>query len=441
MKFRIHKTNREVKGSCIEIWTAKTRIAIDLGLTTAEYFSNEQDALTKIKYTKEELIENKYLTNIKGLYQDSNKPLDGILISQVFFDYHKLSDFFHPDLNFHIAELTHKIQNLTHLFFNQTDPIDKYTYFEEGKSFNIGDIKITPFFNDHSAFDAYFFLIEANGKSIFYYGDFFGHRRKRELFQWLQKNYKKTIDYLIFNGTQVSRDIDGYIIKNNIKKIENNIEDEFNRIFQEPKKINFIYTSSLNIVRLLTIYHSCVNTDKFLAIDLYTAEVLYALSKSMNIPYPSPEYPNLKVIFPVTESNNLIKKNHADIIYRYMKFKTSNTEIEKNSSRYVIIIRPSIEYEFNHIASISNGNLIYSLWEGFLVNKHSDKFIRYILSRRFTFYHIHTSGHKDLFNLKEIIDILKPKKIISMSKFKKEDYENFSNKEIVEFTEDKILEC
>ena len=440
MKYKIHKTNKEVKGNCIEIWTAKTHIAIDLGLTTAEYFSNEQDALTKIKHTKKELIEHRYLIDMEGLYQDSKKPLDGVLISQVFFDYHKLSDYFHPDLKFYIAKPTHEIQNSTNLFFNQSDPIKKYTYFEERKSFNIGDIKITPFFNDHSAFDAYFFLIEANEKSIFYYGNFFGHRRKRELFQWLQKNHKKKIDHLIFNGTQVDKDIDGYIIKNKIIKIENNIEDEFNRIFQEPKKINFIYTSSLNIVRLLTTYRACLNTDKFLIIDLYTAEVLYTLSKSMNIPYPSQSYPNLKVIFPVTESNNLIKKNHADIIYRYMKFKISNTEIEKNPAKYVIIIRPSIEYAFNYIANISDGNLIYSLWEGFLINKHSGKFINYILNRRFSFYHIHTSGHEDLSNLKEIINVLKPKNIISISKFKKKDYDFLLNEKNTEFTEDKNFE-
>lgn len=40
------------------------------------------------------------------------------------------------------------------------------------KAFQIGDFTITPYLVDHSAFDAYAFLIEAEGKRLFYSGDF-----------------------------------------------------------------------------------------------------------------------------------------------------------------------------------------------------------------------------------------------------------------------------
>ena len=50
--------------------------------------------------------------------------------------------------------------------------IEQIREYEDGKSFSIGDIKITPILTDHSAFDAYMLLIEADGKQVLHTGDF-----------------------------------------------------------------------------------------------------------------------------------------------------------------------------------------------------------------------------------------------------------------------------
>lgn len=43
------------------------------------------------------------------------------------------------------------------------------------KSIIVGDIKVTPFFNCHSIYDSYMFLIEADGKRIWHTGDYREH--------------------------------------------------------------------------------------------------------------------------------------------------------------------------------------------------------------------------------------------------------------------------
>jgi hypothetical protein len=48
-------------------------------------------------------------------------------------------------------------------------------------SLDVGPFKITPFLIDHSGYDAYSLLIEANGKRLFYSGDFRAHGRKASL--------------------------------------------------------------------------------------------------------------------------------------------------------------------------------------------------------------------------------------------------------------------
>lgn len=44
-----------------------------------------------------------------------------------------------------------------------------------GKPIDIGVFKITPYLVDHSAYDAYSLLIEAEGKRLLYSGDFRAH--------------------------------------------------------------------------------------------------------------------------------------------------------------------------------------------------------------------------------------------------------------------------
>ena len=39
----------------------------------------------------------------------------------------------------------------------------------------VGDIKVTPFYNCHSIYDSYMFLIEADGKRIWHTGDYREH--------------------------------------------------------------------------------------------------------------------------------------------------------------------------------------------------------------------------------------------------------------------------
>jgi ribonuclease J len=67
--------------------------------------------------------------------------------------------------------------------------------------------------NDHSAFDAYSFLVEADGKSLFYSADFRGHGRKSRLFDQFLKTAPKPVDVLLMEGTTIGRDDGKEVIK------------------------------------------------------------------------------------------------------------------------------------------------------------------------------------------------------------------------------------
>jgi len=69
-----------------------------------------------------------------------------------------------------------------------------------------GGITITPLMIDHSAFDAYMFLIEAEGLRILHTGDFRLHGIRGGKTLAMLAHYAGNIDYIICEGTTLSRD-------------------------------------------------------------------------------------------------------------------------------------------------------------------------------------------------------------------------------------------
>jgi len=78
----------------------------------------------------------------------------------------------------------------------------------DGMSISLGPFIITPYLVDHSAYDAYAIQIEADGKKLFYSGDFRGHGRKRKLLDRLVAHPPVKIDTLLMEGTTLSRGSD-----------------------------------------------------------------------------------------------------------------------------------------------------------------------------------------------------------------------------------------
>ena len=158
--------------------------------------------------------------------------------------------------------------------------------------------------------------------------------------------------------------------------------------------------------------------------DVYVATVLKELSVFSKIPYPSINYKNLRVIYPRYTSNRLAKEGNEKILYQFKNFKISRDEISSQPDKYVMIIRPSMKTDLERISGIDGGNLIYSMWEGYMKKNDTKKFIEYFESRKFTIHSIHTSGHADVDTLKKMVDAIKPKSIVPIHTFHGKDYRN-----------------
>jgi len=278
---------------------------------------------------------------------------------------------------------------------------------------------------DHSAFDSYAFLIKADGKSLFYSGDFRIHGRKTKAFDWFSYNIQKNIDYVLLEGTTIGRFDKKF-------PTESEIETEFVDTFKASKGINLIYTSGQNIDRLVSIYRACKRTGKTLAIDFYIANVLKDLSEFATIPYPSNNFPEIKVFFPYRLSRMISNKGDENLLYRFKDYKITKEQIGEQFAKTVMIVRPSMLNDLENIKGLEDGIFIYSMWDGYKKEKTTKKFIDFLVSKGVTEKQIHTSGHADRDALKRMIEVLNPKNLVPIHTFEGDEYEKI-------FTGTKVL--
>ena len=431
MKLTIYRGTNEIGGICIEIQSGKSKILLDFGMPLVNKSGDSFNFKQYESLSVNELIKNGVLPNIANAYSE-NTDISGVLISHPHGDHYGLMQFLNKDIPVFLGKATHEILKLNNIFLYQKNKIENPIYFEKNTPFQIGDFNITAFWNDHSAFDSYSFLIEANGKSIFYSGDFRGHGRKANVYKWFTHNAPKNVDCLLIEGTTIGRATNRF-------KTENKIEQELTEIFRKSDCINYIYTSSQNIDRIVSLYKACLKSGKTFVVDVYTANVLNILSEFAKLPTPLKGYAQIKVLFPNRITNELFERGLGELANKFSKSKITKDEISKNPSDFVVIVRPSMKNDLKKITT-DKGNLIYSMWEGYKEQSSTKKFLDWLTSKNFAIIDIHTSGHADIETLKKFADSINPKTIIPIHTFNKQDYKTIFTQPIIEIDDNQTIE-
>ncbi|MDR1894633.1 MAG: MBL fold metallo-hydrolase, partial [Spirochaetales bacterium] len=313
-------------------------------------------------------------------------------------------------------------------------------HLKHDKKIKIGDMQITPYLMDHAAFDAYAFLIEAGGKSLFYSGDFRMHGRKANMFDWFCTNFNSNVDYLLLEGSTIGRTEKPF-------PTESELEDDFVETFKKTKGINLVFASGQNIDRLVTIYRACKKSGKLFLIDFYTANVLKTLNKkaNKNIPFPSVEtFPEIKVYYPRYLTSRMKKLGkEAETVYPFAIHKIGKDKIDEMADKLVMVVRPTVQDDLeNYLHKYADGCFIYSMWDGYKTKPGRTRdFLDFISSKGMPVKNIHTSGHADLSGLKAMAAAVKPKHIVPIHTFEAERYtELFQGTDVVMAKDKDVIE-
>jgi ribonuclease J len=400
VKLQIHKGTNEIGGNCIELSTKNTTILLDYG--------------TPLK-------------------KDSNavkldKKIDAILISHPHQDHFGEIENIKTGVPIYCGKLSLELMNTTKIFIGDKELKNNFKIFNSWESFSIGDFKITPYLVDHSAADAYAFLIEANNKKVFYSGDFRSNGRKSKLFfNMLKDKNLKNVDIMLIEGTMINRNNDEF-------KSEIDVEDKIFEVLKNNDNLSLLISSSQNIDRIVSAYKAAIKANKIFVIDIYTAWVLEKLKlASSNV--PNMNWDDVGVIKKFG-GNYYQKLKENENYFRNFKFEVFNhiveiDDIKNNPQNYFLKISPwHIDKVLNY-CEIKTSNIIYSQWLGYLKEEFSSKKAVELfknLQKNNNWVYAHTSGHATLSDLQKFTSSLKPKKLIPVhTEFKDKFAELFDN--------------
>lgn len=404
MKIKIYRGTKEIGGNCIELTANNGKVLwLDIG---APLNLDNPDV--------------SYSTN----------KIDALLISHPHQDHYGLMENVDKLVPVYIGQVTLDLITATKIFLGTDLPTGNFKVFEPFKWITIVDtFKVYPFLMDHSSSEAFAFVVEADGKNIFYSGDFRSTGWKGKLYYKLLKEPPPNIDLFLTEGTMVERSDQKY-------PTEESVLEAINAVIRDQQNVTFVVSSAQNIDRLVSVVKVCNSNKKKLVLDVYNAWVLDMVKKK------APNLPTIDwdTIWIYNHPNQMKKIAGAEFndFRERIKKKDIGNRVFDNPAGYVYFLRcPNVKLVD---ALLPNGtiNLIYSQWEGYLREGHktycADIIQELVDSKKVAFLHIHTSGHATLFDLKRLAKAVNPKKIVPIhtenpiklkQEFEKEGFANF----------------
>lgn len=267
MQITIHRGIDQIGGCITEIATSSARILIDLGQNLPDNEGNTNDPLA----TKEAIDK---LTN----------GIDAILYTHYHGDHVGLANLVPKGIKQYIGDVAQEICICKHERLSKIDGREALsaeeiatframTPIRPAKSFTIKDIKITPYWVSHSAYESLMFLIEAEGKRILHTGDFRDHGYLGKGLEKTLLHYIGEVDVLITEGTMLSR-MDESVLS------ERELQERFKEVMQRYKNV-FVISSSTDLERLATIHsaHLAAKPSAPFICDSFQKQLLNIFSK------------------------------------------------------------------------------------------------------------------------------------------------------------------
>ncbi|MBR6513826.1 MAG: MBL fold metallo-hydrolase [Clostridia bacterium] len=369
MKFHIHRGQNQIGGNIIEISTDRTKILLDAGL---ELDGGDDAPLPKIE----------------GLFDWAG--YDAVFVSHYHSDHMGLIYNIHKDIPVYIGEGSYNIIKASDNYKNKPTIMPRGFLYNK-KSITVGDITVTPYLCDHSAFDSYMLLCEANGERILYTGDFRSNGRKS--FDTLLKALPRNIDKLICEGTLLSRE-------NYVAVTEYDLEEKATDIFRKNNGPVFVLQSSMNIDRLVTMYRGAKRSNRIFLEDVYAADIASAAGNSI----PNPDFSDVYAFITSPSKYHLFEK---------YKHKVGKEFISQ--SNFVMCVRCSMLGYLKSLAekmSFKNGVLVYSFWSGYRESEDMKRFLNEFEKMGLEIVTLHTSGHADEGAIKRLVETVDPKVVV-----------------------------
>ncbi len=376
MKVCIHRGTKEIGGTCVEIESQDKRLVLDVGLP--------------LDTPDPESIE---LHPVRGFHEPDDSLL-GVVISHPHQDHYGLAYRLPEETLFLIGEAAERILAAAAIFSPAGINLKNVKYLVDRTPISLGPFTITPFLVDHSAYDAYAILVEADGKRLFYTGDFRAHGRKASLTEKLIANPPKNVDILLMEGTCIGREDKTF-------DTEDDLVPKLAYIFRNTKGMPLVWCSGQNLDRIVTIWKACRKADRRFIIDMYTAEMLRATG---NERMPQAEWEGIRVFLPISQKMRIVAEKAFDVSNPYYPYRIYPEKFAEVAANSVLLFRPNMVRELERGRCLGGACVLCSEWRGYLDKESNKWFAKWVKRMGLPMHFHHTSGHASIPDLRRMRD-------------------------------------
>lgn len=372
---RIHRGSHEGGGSCVELAAAGERLIVDFGLPL--------DADTGDTATP----------SIEGLTAPGKVPT-ALLLSHGHPDHFGLVAQADPMVPVYIGAAAHRVLTEASFFTPSEYSVSPTGFLRDRETIQLGPFAVAPFLVDHSAFDAYALLIEAEGRCLFYSGDWRAHGRKQGTVERLIADPPGDVDTLLLEGTRVGRDDGGAS-----SMTEADVEAECLALAQEAEGMLLAAYSAQNIDRLVTLYRAALRSDRDLMMDLYTAGIAAATGRST---IPQAGWDRVRVFVPQSQR---IRVKRAGAFERVRDVRASRIYPEGLAAvagRTVMTFRASMTADLERAQRLAGAHAVWSMWAGYLDTDSGSRLTAWLADHDIPLTLCHASGHATVEDLQRL---------------------------------------
>ena len=369
MEIIIHRGTHQIGGCVTEIKSKNTRVIIDMGSELPSAEPSDKPELS-----------------IEGVTK-GNPDCAGVFISHYHGDHIGMFEKVLPKIPIYMGKDAHSIfLNLRKCLRDKNiKRIEDFTTFIPGEKITVSEVmSVTAYRVDHSAYDAYMFLIEAEGKRILHTGDFRSHGWTGKGLWAVAEKLIRKIDVLITEGTMLSRDSEYEYSEYNL------LMDAIN-IMKENRN-TFVLCSSTNIDSIASFYQAAQKCKRLFVCDRYQRTNLDIVSKTA-----------------ITDLYRFPKAK----IYRIGKDKKVNEDClrKMKAMGFCMLVRANGFFD-EVLEEFDNNIFIYSMWEGYLKEGPARDEQKYNFipkeNGKLKYKYLHTSGHATKDTIVKICEKLKP---------------------------------
>lgn len=286
-------------------------------------------------------------------------------------------------------------------------------FFSIKKPITVGDVCVTAYSVDHSAFDAYMFLVETPEKNILHTGDYRDHGHRGHIIKegmdrnimlevikhYVKDNGKRKIDVLITEGTMLGTR------EKEKRYSEKQMLIDAKELFRKHKYV-FLKISSTNVDSLATFYHAAKENGMGFYANKYVLNQLDTFSEA------GKQYTDF---YDFSEKWPILSKPKDNATESYLKsFTCQRRHMVENG--FVMVVSEYEYYEdiMNEFAKL-NPIMIYSLWKGYIdrdIGKGAYNERLADFCKRYNALDMHTSGHAYPEFIAQVICAVNPGKVI-----------------------------